>query len=106
MRIAVAHRLSESDARARVRECVDKLKEQHSDKVSSARVNWDVDPAAIVLALRVPRLLRMSGILDISALLRVSQSEVVIEGALPFGAGVLQGQIEAVIREQLEKCLG
>jgi hypothetical protein len=105
MKVTVHHEFPADDAWERIKKCVATLKNEHADRVSYAEVNRESKPAVIKIGLHVPRFFRLSGILDISATLLVTESEVVIEGPLPAGTGFLEGKIAGLIREHLEKCL-
>ena len=99
LRIVVQHKLTEEAATVRIREHLSELASVHSEKISGIEESWHGNSADLSFTLLKPVRVR------VSASLRVTASEFVIEGRLPLVAWPFKGRIEAVIRKHLEDCL-
>ena len=90
--VRVPHTLSQDEARNRLNRFADELREKFQNKVSDLQQSWNGD----ALGFRF----KTYGI-PLSGSIAVSESELSVDGDLPFTAMMFKGQIESSIHAQL-----
>lgn len=96
MKVNVAHQLGRDEALKRVQNLLTDMKQQYGDKVTDLEENWtDAGGTFSMKAMGF----KLSGTLD------VSDSEMRLDGDLPWAAKPFQGTVESTIRECAERLL-
>lgn len=96
MSMEIPHDLSQEEARTRVQGMISTLREQYGDKISDLHEEWNGDTGKFSL--------RAMGY-KLAGTLQVTDSNVKVDGDLPWAAKPFQGTIEATIRERTERLL-
>jgi putative polyhydroxyalkanoate system protein len=94
--VTVPHTLTQQEATERLNKFADILREKFKDSVSDLEQNWEGD----TLAFRF----KTFGF-PLSGKIQVGDSNLVVDGELPFTAMMFKGKIESSIREQLERLM-
>ena len=94
--ISIPHTLTEEIALDRVRNLLGEVKSTHGDKISGLSESWNGNTGQFSFT---------AAGFKISGTLRVSASDVNLNGTLPFAASFFRGTIESTIREEAEKIL-
>ena len=96
MKVIVDHVLPKQEAKTRISKLIEELKTEHRDKISDEYENWNGDSADFGF--------KVSG-MKITGKLIIRDSDVEINGKLPFLAIPFKSQIENLIREKAEELL-
>ena len=96
MKMTIPHTLGQDEARQRVQGMISNMKEQYGDKVSDLEEEWSGDTGRFSL--------KAMG-LNLKGTLQITDSELRVDGDLPWAAKPFQGTIEATIRERAERLL-
>jgi len=95
----VEHRLPQAEALNRVQSLLGDVKTQFADKISDLEENWEGNQGRFSF--------NAMGF-AVSGTLTVNNNTVVIDGKLPFAAGLLKGRIERIestIKERADELL-
>jgi len=92
----VNHRLSQDEALDRIKNLLGKTKQEHSDEISDLKENWKGNVGEFSF--------KAKGF-AISGTLTVNQSNVSLDGTIPFALSVFKGKIKSFITEEAEKLL-
>lgn len=96
MSMTIPHQLGQEEARSRVQGMISNMKEQYGDRVSDLSEQWNGDTGTFSL-----KAMGMS----LKGTLQITDSELKVDGDLPWAAKPFQGTIEATIRERAERLL-
>lgn len=94
--VTVPHTLTQQEATERLNKFADILREKFKDSVSDLEQHWEGD----TLAFRF----KTFGF-PLSGKVHVGDTNLVVDGELPFTAMMFKGKIESSIREQLERLM-
>jgi len=92
--VHVPHSLSQQEARLRLERFAERLQQKFQNQVSDLHQEWEND----TLRFR----LKTYGI-PLEGRITVSDTELDLDGDLPFSAMMFRGKIESTIREELER---
>jgi hypothetical protein len=96
MKMNVPHELGRDEALLRLKSLLGDMKQQYGDKVTDLQENWtDAGGTFSFKAMGF----KLSGTLD------VTDTEMRLDGDLPWAAKPFQGTVEATIRERAERLL-
>jgi hypothetical protein len=96
MKMSVPHELGRDDALQRLKGLLGDMKQQYGDKVTDLQENWtDAGGTFSFKAMGF----KLSGTLN------VTDTEMQLDGELPWAAKPFQGTVEATIRERAERLL-
>ncbi|HEV2128862.1 MAG TPA: polyhydroxyalkanoic acid system family protein [Thermomicrobiales bacterium] len=96
MSMQIPHSLSKEEAQSRVQGMITNLKEQYGDRISDLNEEWHGDTGQFSF--------RAMGY-KLAGTLQVTESDVRVNGDIPWAAKPFQGTIEATIRERTERLL-
>lgn len=94
--VNVPHSMSKEAALEKLQYFSEKIQEKHGDKIKDYEQSWEGDRCGFAF--------KTMG-LRIDGGLTVSESEVRVEGNLPFAAAMFKGQLIGAMEEQLKKLL-
>ncbi|MEJ7837503.1 MAG: polyhydroxyalkanoic acid system family protein [Thermomicrobiales bacterium] len=96
MNVNVPHQLGRDEAIMRLQNLLKDMKQQYGDKVTDLQENWtDAGGTFSMKAMGF----KLSGTLD------VTDTEMKLDGELPWAAKPFQGSVETTIRERAERLL-
>lgn len=96
LNMSLKHKLPQEEALKRVKQLLGNLKNEHGDKISDLHENWSGNSCRFSF--------KAKGF-SVSGTLEVGQTEVTLNGELPFLAGMFRGMIEDTIRQHAQKLL-
>jgi hypothetical protein len=96
MNVTVPHQLGRADALQRLKSLLSDMKQQYGDKVTDLQENWtDAGGTFSFKAMGF----------KLSGKLNVTDTEMQLDGDLPWAAKPFQGTVETTIRERAERLL-
>ncbi len=96
MHISLPHTLGAAEALARMRQFAARLRAEHAHRISHVREQWQANTGRFHLHLMGA---------PVEATVTVGESEVRMQGHLPWAAALLRGRIEATIRREVAALL-
>ncbi len=96
LKMSVPHELSQDEALRRIKNLLEEVKTQFSDKISNLYEQWDGYEGNFGFSAMG---------FSVSGTLTVEDDEVEISGNLPLAAMFFKGKIESTIRERAEALL-
>ncbi len=96
VKVVVNHSLDKSDAKERIKKLFDKLKEDFQDKISEVNEVWNESHSDFSF--------KIMGLL-MKGRLSVSNSDVLLDGQIPFTALPFKSLIESTIKKEAVKLL-
>lgn len=96
MNVTVPHQLGRDAALGRLKGLLGDMKQQYGDKITDLEENWNASGGTFSFKAMG---FKLSGNLD------VTDSEMRLNGDLPWAAKPFQGTVEATIRERAERLL-
>ncbi len=96
MNITVNHNLPINEAKSRIQKLAQELKQEHGDKISDYKENWNGNMAEISAKSMG---MKLKGTLNILA------DRITMDGKVPLMAKPFKGQIESSIRTKLTELL-
>ena len=97
LKIAVPHSLGQEDALKRIKTYSERVHNKFADSVKNLEESWEDNTCTFAF--------RTYG-MDFSGSMTVLESEVEVNGNLPFAAMMFKGRIENEVRGELGKLLG
>jgi hypothetical protein len=96
LNINIPHELEKEEALKRIQSLLQKIEMQYADKIKDLKQEWNGDTGAFSFqAMSFP----------VSGTLSVRDTEVVLDGELPFAASFFKGTIKSVIMDEAQKVL-
>jgi putative polyhydroxyalkanoate system protein len=92
--VRVPHTLTQPEARSRLERFADVLQQKFQNQVSELQQSWDGDTLRFGF--------KTYGI-PLTGGITVGESDLAVDGDLPFAAMMFRGKIESSIREELER---
>ena len=96
VKIAVPHALGKDDALERIKTYGDKVRAKFEDSVKNLEETWEDNKCNFAF--------RTYG-MDFSGSMTVNDSDVEVDGNLPFAAMMFKGRIEKEVQGELDKLL-
>jgi hypothetical protein len=96
LNLSVPHKLSQQDAKKRIKGLLEKVKAEHSDKFSDLREEWSDNVGAFSFSALG---------FSVSGTLTVTPTAVQFSGDLPFAVSLFKNKIEATIRDRATELL-
>ena len=96
LKMDMNHQLGEQEALRRIKGLLGQVKSEFADQIADLRENWSGNGGTFSF--------RAMGFV-VSGTLTVEQSNVQLNGKLPFAAGLFKGKIERIIRERAVQLL-
>jgi hypothetical protein len=98
MKIEHQHNLTNEEAYKRINGLFSGLQKQYGDKISSSQIKWDVPHTQMDFTLAIMGL-------ETNGTVCLKKSLVVFDVEIPLMARMFSGQIESMVKEELEKAL-
>lgn len=96
MSMTIPHSLGQDEAQRRIATMLADVKAQHGDKITDLHEQWNGNTGNFSF--------KAMGF-NLSGTLKVTDSDVEMNGDLPWAAKPFQGTVEATIRERAERLL-
>src|SRR3989344_7888133 len=96
LHISVPHELAQKEAATRLRNLLTELKDKSSGKITDLQESWSGDQSKFSF--------NTMGFL-VSGTLTVRESDVVLDGNIPFAALPFKWRMESMIRDQVNQLL-
>lgn len=96
LNMSVPHQLSQEEAMRRIKGLLNKVKSEHSDKISDLQEEWTDN---------VGRFSFSAMGFSVSGTLAVTPADIQFSGDLPFAASFFKGKIETTIRDRATELL-
>ena len=97
MKIEIPYECTKEEAKARIRNMLQNLKEKFADRINNVQESWLEDKGTFSLAM---------GPFSTSGSIAVTEDVVEIDLSIPFIAGLYKNQIRSVIESQAKEALG
>ena len=96
LKLSFPHQLGQAEAVARLHGLLARVKEKYQDQVSDLKETWNDNTLSFSFSTYG---------FQVSGDVIVQESEVVLDGQIPFAAMMFKGRIENGIRDQMAKVL-
>lgn len=96
LKMNIPHELPKEEAYNRIQTLLRKVKQQFGDKISNLKEEWNGEQGRFHFSVMG---------FDVSGLLTVKDSQVDLDGKIPFAASFFKGKIKSVISEEANKIL-
>jgi len=96
MRIEYKHRLNNEEAYLRVEQSLRNLKQEYSDQIKNIKTNWTSGNKRMSFSMEIMGF-------GTSGEIYLQNSQIILDGKLPFLAKPFSGKIEGMIKRELEK---
>jgi hypothetical protein len=96
MNVTIDHKLGSSEAKKRIKDLLTSMKQLYKEQISVEKEIWKENEAEFAL---IAMGLKLSGSI------KITETEVLIEGSLPIFAMPFKRQIESKLKEEAEKIL-
>jgi hypothetical protein len=92
----IKHRLTKNEALTRIKKLLSETKKQHADSISDLVENWNGDVGTFSFSAMG---------FGVSGTLTVKDTEIVLDGKIPFTASLFKGKIKTTIQNEADKLL-